>query len=242
MSGLDQHDHGASAHDDKRKSSSLSPSTYALFAPTSVLDGKLHMGDMSGQQTLAHADEERHETVSLDTLQPMSGAVPAFETTTKVAISDRGGVNSDAQLSLDGPPRQEPGAMEKLSTIVATSVANAGTSATNAADNIALSLGDSAGVAMTTVQDGLVNAQDQLLAIPVIEATTQQVSDSFSPDSHQLAQRDYGKYGAIQGSSSTDAVVDHGWHRPVIEIPDPLIGGVSNGQLFSMIRRFNKVG
>jgi hypothetical protein len=34
---------------------------------------------------------------------------------------------------------------------------------------------------------------------------------------------------------------DIGWHKPVDDIPDPLVFDIPNGRLWSMIRRFNKV-
>lgn len=48
--------------------------------------------------------------------------------------------------------------------------------------------------------------------------------------------------GSIEVTSNEYSTTrDLGWHRPVVEMPDPLIEGVSNGKLFSMIRRFNNV-
>jgi hypothetical protein len=68
------------------------------------------------------------------------------------------------------------------------------------------------------------------------------VTKSFIADSHDLAHEHADIVGATQSDRATaEEVRDIGWHKPTNEIPDPLIGGVPNGQLFSLIRRFNKV-
>jgi hypothetical protein len=77
---------------------------------------------------------------------------------------------------------------------------------------------------------------------PTVKEKAKLISKSFTADSHELAHDEPEVLGAVQ----TDGVAqgaerDIGWHKPSVEIPDPLIGGISNGQLFSMIRRFNKV-
>ncbi|KAF3906770.1 hypothetical protein AA313_de0205767 [Arthrobotrys entomopaga] len=70
----------------------------------------------------------------------------------------------------------------------------------------------------------------------------QQLREEFSPDSHDLTSKDYGLQGAVQNPDSAlgTEVRDIGWHRGTAHIPDPLIGGLPNGRLFSRIRRFNK--
>ncbi|KAF7917533.1 hypothetical protein EAE99_009199 [Botrytis elliptica] len=71
---------------------------------------------------------------------------------------------------------------------------------------------------------------------------TEQVWENFSADSHEIARKDYGIRGAVQqhDGSPVDNIRDVGWHRPLTKIPDPLLGGLPNGRLFSLIRRFNK--
>lgn len=65
-------------------------------------------------------------------------------------------------------------------------------------------------------------------------------------DSHELISKEPEVRGAVQGEyhvrSDTDVVRDIGWHKASIDVPDPLIGGYTNGDLFEFIRRFNKVG
>ena len=36
-------------------------------------------------------------------------------------------------------------------------------------------------------------------------------------------------------------ITDFGWHEPPEAIPDPLVGGVSNEDLWTLMRRFDKV-
>lgn len=67
----------------------------------------------------------------------------------------------------------------------------------------------------------------------------------LSPDSHEVLHEEPWIKGAVQVHSSSDhrdEARDIGWHKPVAEIPNPLIGGLSNSKLWSLIQRFNKVG
>ncbi|KAN0119385.1 Protein of unknown function (DUF3292) domain containing protein [Hyaloscypha variabilis] len=61
-------------------------------------------------------------------------------------------------------------------------------------------------------------------------------------DSHDLAIGDHEIKGEAQEqpiSNSGAELQDLGWHKDLADIP-PLIGGVANGKLFALIRRFNK--
>ncbi|KAF7896685.1 uncharacterized protein EAF01_009088 [Botrytis porri] len=75
-----------------------------------------------------------------------------------------------------------------------------------------------------------------------VQDITEQVRENLSADSHEIARKDYGIRGAVQQphGSSVNNIRDIGWHRPLTEIPDPLLGGLPNGRLFWLIRRFNK--
>ncbi|CZS88422.1 uncharacterized protein RAG0_00177 [Rhynchosporium agropyri] len=77
--------------------------------------------------------------------------------------------------------------------------------------------------------------------VPAIQQTTHDINQSFEADSHDLAHSS-AVNGALQDGNGPvrGEVRDIGWHRPNLEIPDPLIGGITNGHLFAMIRRFNK--
>lgn len=68
--------------------------------------------------------------------------------------------------------------------------------------------------------------------------------NELDPDGHDIARRAPPVVGAAQAhqnGQNEDGVRDIGWHRKDYEIPDPLIGDLSNGELFARIRRFNKV-
>ncbi|KAL2066057.1 hypothetical protein VTL71DRAFT_2128 [Oculimacula yallundae] len=77
--------------------------------------------------------------------------------------------------------------------------------------------------------------------VPAIHETTETITQSFVADSHDLA-HDPQIEGALQAGNGyvNGGVRDIGWHKPNLQIPDPLIGGITNGHLFAMIRRFNK--
>jgi hypothetical protein len=85
--------------------------------------------------------------------------------------------------------------------------------------------------------------QDQAYAL--LEGPVEVMKKNLTADSHELAHKVPEVRGAIQTnnptSSNADLARDIGWHKANVEIPDPLIGGYTNGELFSFIRRFNKV-
>lgn len=74
-----------------------------------------------------------------------------------------------------------------------------------------------------------------------IQEQTAAIINDLSPDSHELAQKHTDIAGAVQKNAPDTFVRDIGWHKSTDEIPDPLIGGLPNGKLFTLIRRFNKV-
>ncbi|TGO21385.1 hypothetical protein BPAE_0223g00140 [Botrytis paeoniae] len=87
-----------------------------------------------------------------------------------------------------------------------------------------------------------VNTKLKAMTNLTVQDITEQVWENFSADSHEIARKDYGIRGAVQqhDGSPVNNIRDIGWHRPPTEIPDPLLGGLPNGRLFSLIRRFNK--
>jgi hypothetical protein len=90
----------------------------------------------------------------------------------------------------------------------------------------------------------LATLQDQVYA--PIEGPIEVLKKHLNADSHKLAYEAPEARGAIQteypNGSNAEVTRDIGWHKANIEIPDPLIGGYTNGELFSFLRRFNKVG
>ena len=86
--------------------------------------------------------------------------------------------------------------------------------------------------------------QDQAHAL--VEGPAAILRKDLNADSHELAHQVPEVRGAVQtaqpSSSNAGVVRDIGWHKANVEIPDPLIGGYTNGELFQFIRRFNKVG
>jgi hypothetical protein len=115
--------------------------------------------------------------------------------------------------------------------------------AVNAAAQANLMANDAVDRVHLTMHDTTKTAKMKILSNPTVQDTTEELRQNFAADSHEMAHKDYGIQGAIQTSQEApvSGVRDIGWHRPVIEIPDPFIGGLPNGRLFSLIRRFNKV-
>lgn len=60
-------------------------------------------------------------------------------------------------------------------------------------------------------------------------------------DSHVLANADHDEKGFAQLDHGQTEVKDLGWNEAPAEVPDPLVGGLQNEELWTLIRRFNKV-
>jgi Protein of unknown function (DUF3292) len=61
-----------------------------------------------------------------------------------------------------------------------------------------------------------------------------------SSDSHALAMADHDVKGAAQEAGKTSDVTDLGWRSPPKDI-DRLVGKLPNEELWTLVRRFNKV-
>lgn len=59
-------------------------------------------------------------------------------------------------------------------------------------------------------------------------------------DSHALATADHDEKGAAQQDHSKE-VKDLGWTDDAAKIPNPLVGGMPNEELWVLVRRFDKV-
>jgi hypothetical protein len=60
-------------------------------------------------------------------------------------------------------------------------------------------------------------------------------------DSHVLANMEPEAYGAAQLHHEQTEVKDLGWNEPASDVPNPLVGGLTNEELWVLVRRFNKV-
>jgi hypothetical protein len=58
--------------------------------------------------------------------------------------------------------------------------------------------------------------------------------------SHALATDNHEEKGAAQMDHDHEDVADLGWHKQKDGMPDPLVGGLDNEELWLLIRRFNK--
>lgn len=59
--------------------------------------------------------------------------------------------------------------------------------------------------------------------------------------SHVLANQDHDEKGAAQFDHGQTEVKDLGWNEHVSDVPTPLVGGLPNEELWTLVRRFNKV-
>ena len=70
---------------------------------------------------------------------------------------------------------------------------------------------------------------------------TSSASGSNAPsDSHALANADHDLKGHAQQGSADGEVKDLGWNEHPADVPKPLVGGLPNDELWTLVRRFNK--
>lgn len=60
-------------------------------------------------------------------------------------------------------------------------------------------------------------------------------------DSHVLSKVDQDEKGLAQKAGQTDTVTDVGWNQHPDELDEQIVSGISNEDLWMLIRRFNKV-
>ena len=65
--------------------------------------------------------------------------------------------------------------------------------------------------------------------------------EEHATDSHALAHADHDEKGIAQLDHGATEVKDLGWNEPQGAIPAPLVGGLENEELWTLLRRFNKV-
>ena len=76
----------------------------------------------------------------------------------------------------------------------------------------------------------------------MINTPTSGSDDSDNPpsDSHALATADHEVVGAVQKDHEEGEVRDMGWLDDPKNVPKGLVGGLSNEELWTLVRRFNK--
>jgi Protein of unknown function (DUF3292) len=65
--------------------------------------------------------------------------------------------------------------------------------------------------------------------------------ENAQTDSHKLATQDHELKGASQLDHDEIEVKDLGWNDKVENVPTPVVGGLPNEELWTLVRRFNKV-
>lgn len=76
----------------------------------------------------------------------------------------------------------------------------------------------------------------------IMNTPTSSASASNAPsDSHALASADDHEIkGAVQTNHEEGEVRDMGWNDKPTDVPTPLVGGLPNEELWTLVRRFNK--
>jgi hypothetical protein len=77
-----------------------------------------------------------------------------------------------------------------------------------------------------------------------VAGTEEQLHTSMTDkptESHALAMADHDEKGVLQQNYNGEDVANLGWNEPKSQIPSPLVGGISNEELWLLVRRFNKV-
>jgi hypothetical protein len=65
--------------------------------------------------------------------------------------------------------------------------------------------------------------------------------EELPTDSHVLAHMDHEEKGVAQMDHGQTEVRDMGWNESPADVPSPLVGGLPNEELWTLVRRFNKV-
>ncbi|TVY26752.1 hypothetical protein LHYA1_G004408 [Lachnellula hyalina] len=66
------------------------------------------------------------------------------------------------------------------------------------------------------------------------------VEEELPTESHALANADHEEKGAAQINHGQTEVRDLGWNEEAVDLPTPLVGGLPNEELWTLVRRFNK--
>jgi hypothetical protein len=79
------------------------------------------------------------------------------------------------------------------------------------------------------------------MANAVDKSTDNSLTPEGPTDSHILSQIEPDEKGASQLGGDSTEITDLGWAKPVEHIEERLIAGLSNENLWMLIRRFDKV-
>lgn len=230
----------------------LSSSTYAQFQPEAFPIGSgQHRETQVGHNEVSDHYATTHTSGNEVSAKPSQTHVDYSDKNAKDALMPIAGVpNHDNTATASGGQSLKEradeiaaSATERTSAMASSAVGQMHITAANTAANMSLLAKDTAHKVNASVNDTTETAKLKVLSNPSLQDTSQRLREEFAADSHELAHKDYGIRGAVQRRDGIplNGVRDIGWHRPTLEIPDPLIGGLPNGRLFSMIRRFNKV-
>lgn len=85
------------------------------------------------------------------------------------------------------------------------------------------------------------NSVTSIMNTPTSSASASSASAGSAPsDSHALASAHHEHIGAVQKDHEDGEVRDMGWQEHPKDVPTPLVGGLPNEELWTLVRRFNK--
>src|ERR1700712_3167138 len=101
---------------------------------------------------------------------------------------------------------------------------------------------------MSTTQDHIASSASGSEQFEVLDGSrleepeiVEAAPEEHPTDSHELANADHEEKGAAQVDHGQTEVRDLGWNESPSDVPNPVVGGLPNEELWTLIRRFNKV-
>jgi hypothetical protein len=85
------------------------------------------------------------------------------------------------------------------------------------------------------------SSEDEFQVVNAEPKIVEAAPEEQPTDSHVLANANHEEKGAAQLNHGHTEVKDLGWNEHPTDVPVPLVGGLPNEELWTLVRRFNKV-
>lgn len=96
-------------------------------------------------------------------------------------------------------------------------------------------------VPVMETKESATSTQSNSVASTMVTPTSSASGSNAPSESHALAaSADHGHIGAVQKDHEEGEVRDMGWNDHPKDVPTPLVGGLPNEELWTLVRRFNK--
>ena len=96
-------------------------------------------------------------------------------------------------------------------------------------------------VPIMETKESATSTQSNSVASTMVTPTSSASGSNAPSESHTLAaSADYDHIGAVQKDHEEGEVRDMGWNDHPKDVPTPLVGGLPNEELWTLVRRFNK--